>query len=84
MQASILYKRDTQGLETHVGADEQSIFISAKKVFDDALSATKIEASDKLHDIMTKYFGMYNYLRMQTCRDALNKNEVSFAKFERE
>ena len=108
MQSSILYKIYKQGLETHVGADEQSIFISSKKVFDDALAAAKREASDKLHDIMTKYFGMSavhighapkeyvmpggkqsmgyrsSYLGMQTRRDVLNLNEVSFAKFQRE
>ena len=108
MQSSILYKRDTQGPETNVGADQQSILVSARKVFDDALSTAKIEASDKLHDIMTKYFGMSDvhighapkeyvmpggkqsmgyrssYLGMQTRRDVLNMNEVSFAKFKRE
>ena len=58
MQASILYKRDMQDLQTHVGADQKSILVSAKNVFDDALSEAKRVASNKLHDIMTKYFGM--------------------------
>ena len=108
MQASILYKREIQVTSTNVGPIEQSILDSAKKVFDDALSEAKRVASNKLHDIITKHFGISavhighapkeyvmpggkhdmgyrsSFLGMQTCRDVLQKNEVSFAKFERE
>ena len=43
---------------THIEADEQSILVSAKKVFDDALSEAKRVASNNLHDVMTKHLGM--------------------------